>query len=59
MTVNGIDLHEWAIEEVATQLCMSAVAVRDQLERGAAVMQAAVHFAELYGAKIERVAAGL
>lgn len=46
--VNGVDIHEWAIEEVATQLGMAAVAVRWEIEHGAAVMQIAVHFAELY-----------
>jgi hypothetical protein len=49
MTINGIEIHEWAIEQVATRLMMAAVAVRDEVEHGAAVMCAAVYFAELYG----------
>lgn len=51
-TINGTDLHEWAIEEVASKLQMSAVMVRDEVEHGAAVMVAAVYFAELYWSKM-------
>ena len=52
MTVNGIPIHEWAIEQVATQLGCAAITVREQIEHGAAAVQAAVYFAELYGAKL-------
>jgi DNA-directed RNA polymerase specialized sigma24 family protein len=48
MEINGTDVHEWAIEEVATQFGIAAITVRYRIEHGDDALRDEVENGELY-----------